>query len=219
MIGRQRRAAAATRAQTALYAGHAGELAAQLRREISVPPRPHGQPALVVMMGVPGAGKTHVARLLAGRLGAAHVATDELRHRLFVAATYTDRENEAVFEAAAALLERLLEEGQRVVLDATNLRRRDRAPALAVAERHGVPTVFVRVVAEEAEILARLAVRRSARTPGDHSDADERVYERMRAREFEPPAEGHLEIRNGPRLEDEVARVVEVVERSCSRRT
>jgi hypothetical protein len=33
----------------------------------------------------------------------------------------------------------------------------------------------------------------------------------MRSREFEPPADGYLEIRNGPSVADEVARVAAVV--------
>ena len=65
--------------------------------------------------------------------GAAHVATDHLRNRLFIAATYADEENEAVFGIAEALVDQLLAEGHAVVLDATHLLARYRSPAEKVA--------------------------------------------------------------------------------------
>jgi predicted kinase len=163
-------------------------------------------------MGLPGAGKSHVARLLCDRIGAAHVSTDELRSRLFVAPSYADEENRAVFAVAEALVDGLLAEGHRVVVDATNLHAESRAPVERVARRRGVPLVHVLVSAPDPDIRARLAERRHARAPGDHSDADERVYELMRARAFEPPVSGHLEIANGPDLADGVARAAAAVE-------
>jgi predicted kinase len=188
-------------------------LAAQLRTEIAtIPEVPHGTPLLVVVMGLPGAGKSHCARLLCERLRAAHVASDELRSRLFVAASYADEENRAVFAAVGALVDTLLAERHRVVVDATNLLARSRAGTVEAATRRGVPVAYVRVTATDDEIRGRLASRRAARAPGDHSDADEGVYERMRAHTFEPPAEGFLEIANGADLALEVDRVVRSIE-------
>lgn len=74
----------------------------------------------------------------------------------------------------------------------------------------------VRVVADDAETLARLAARRVSRAEGDHSDADERVFRRMRDQQFEPPDGDFVEIVNGPALESEIARVVEAVGRACA---
>jgi uncharacterized protein len=208
-----RRRRSATAAQTHAYAERPDVLAPQLRNEIAtVPERPHGRAALVVVMGLPGVGKSYVAGLLCRELGAAHVASDELRSRLFIAASYAEEENRAVFAAAGALVEGLLAEGHRVVLDATNLRARNRDRAVAVARRLAAPVVFVRVDAAEGDVRARLARRRAARAEGDHSDADERIYERMRAEPFEPPADGYLTVTNGPGLAGGIARVVAAVE-------
>jgi predicted kinase len=193
-------------AQTRALAEHSRELVGQLRTDIGVPARPNGSPALVMLMGFPGAGKTHCARLLAVRLGAAHVATDHLRSRLFIAASYADEENRAVFTVAEALVEELLAEGHVVVLDATNLVARYRAPMESLASRRGVTLLHVLVVADDADARARLAARAVARADGDHSDADVGVYERMRARGFEAP-ERFVELRNGPDLTAEIERV------------
>jgi predicted kinase len=193
-------------AQTRALAEHSGELVPQLRAEIGVPAQPNGRPALVMLMGLPGVGKTHCARLLATRLGAAHVATDHLRSRLFIAASYADEENHAVFALAEALVEELLAEGHVVVLDATNLVARYRAPMERVAIRRGVALLHVLVVADDADARARLAARSVARSDGDHSDADVAVYDRMRERGFEAP-ERFVELRNGPDLASEIERV------------
>jgi len=208
-----KRRSGASAAQTRVYAARADLLAPQLRAEIaSVPATPHGRPALIVLMGLPGVGKSHCARLLCGRLGAAHVASDELRSRLFIAASYADEENRAVFAAATALVDSLLGEGHRVVVDATNLIARNRAATVEAARRHGTPVTYVRVTAPDDDARGRLASRRSGRATGDHSEADVLVYERMRAQPFEPPAEGFLELVNGRELANGIDRVVAAVE-------
>jgi predicted kinase len=208
-----KRRSGASAAQTRVYAARADVLAPQLRAEIAaVPATPHGQPALIVLMGLPGVGKSHCARLLCGRLGAAHVASDELRSRLFIAASYADEENRAVFAAATALVDALLGEGHRVVVDATNLIARNRAATVEAARRRGIPVTYVRVTASDDDARGRLASRRSGRATGDHSEADVPVYERMRAQPFEPPTEGFIELVNGPDLANGIDRVVAAVE-------
>ena len=208
--------AAAVKAQTRAYALRADELVAQLRHEIEAPPTPAGRPALVVLMGYPGVGKSHCARLLATRLGAAHIASDQLRSRLFIAPTYADAENATIFRCVDALVDGMLGEGHRVIVDATNLVARSRAASVGAAQRAGAPIVFIRVVADEAAIRGRLEQRRTARAADDHSDADLRVYERMRDRPFEPPPEGHLELVNGDDLHAEIERIANDVELRCA---
>ena len=202
---------AATHAQTRALAAHRRALVAQLREEIGVPAEPSGRAALVMLMGLPGVGKSHCARLLADELGAAHVATDHIRSRLFIAASYAEDENAAVFGIAEALLDELLAESHTVVLDATHLIARYRAPAERVAKARSVPIHHVLVTASEDETRARLAARSRDRAADDHSDADEGVYDRMREREFEPPVDGYLEIHNGAALAEEIARVAAAV--------
>jgi predicted kinase len=205
-----RTARGAALGQTRALREHSRELVAQLRTEIGVPDRPNGRPALVMLMGFPGAGKTHCARLLATRLGAAHVATDHLRTRLFIAPSYADEENRAVFALAEALVDDLLGAGHVVIVDATNLIARYRAPMEGVANRRGLKPLHVLVVAEDADARARLAARASARGDGDHSDADVGVYERMLSQGFEAP-ERFVQLRNGADLDAEIENIASLV--------
>jgi len=195
----------AIRAQTDLLARP--EVIEEIHPSINKPPATTGRPAVVLMMGFPGVGKSHCARLLAARVGAAHVASDHLRSRLFVAASYAERENAAVFRVIDGLVERLLVEGHRVIVDATHLRKDTRRTVTAIAARHEVPLAHVLVVADEAETLARLARRAQARDENDLSEADERVYHAMRRRGFEEPDEPYLTLRNGPVLAEEIERL------------
>jgi predicted kinase len=111
-----------------------------------------------------------------------------------------------VFTVAEALVEELLVERHVVVLDATNLMARHRAPLEGVARRLGLVPLRVLVVADEADARARLATRAVARADGDHSDADVSVYDRMRRQGFEPP-EHFVELHNGPDLDAEIERI------------
>jgi predicted kinase len=208
---RRGRSRDATAAQTRALAEHSPKLVPQLRAEIGVSGRPSGHAALVMVMGFPGVGKTHCARLLADRLGAAHVASDHLRSRLFVAPSYADDENRAVFGIAEALVDDLLADGHVVIFDATNLLARYRAPIESVAARRGARTLHVLVSAEDADVRARLTARAVARADGDHSDADVGVYERMRERGFEAP-ERFVELRNGADVAAQIERIARSLE-------
>jgi predicted kinase len=86
-----------------------------------------------------------------------------------------------------------LRNGRGVIVDATFRRRDDRLAAMTVANRCGVPMLFIECQANHAEVLSRLSER--SRTGDDPSDATQEVYLRQRS-EFAPlrefPARHHL---------------------------
>lgn len=215
MTRRVRPSPVATRGQTEALAARVPDVAATLRAAVPAPPVPHGSPALVLMMGYPGVGKSHCARLLAQRLRAAHVASDHLRSQLFIAASYKADENAALFRIVDGLVERLVDEGHRVIVDATHLRRYARESSESLARRRGIPLAHVLVVADEAETLARLAQRRVARAAEDRSEADERIYELMRTRGLEEP-EAFSTLTNGADVEERIAALARDLEERWS---
>lgn len=215
MTRRVRPSPVATRGQTEALAARVPDVAATLRAAVPAPPVPHGSPALVLMMGYPGVGKSHCARLLAQRLRAAHVASDHLRSQLFIAASYKADENAALFRIVDGLVERLVDEGHRVIVDATHLRRYARESSESLARRRGIPLAHVLVVADEAETLARLAQRRVARAAEDRSEADERIYELMRTRGLEEP-QAFSTLTNGADVEERIAALARDLEERWS---
>ncbi len=196
--------------QTRHYRERVEEVARSLLDETAQPSQRSPRAALVVLIGVPGSGKSHFGRLVAARLAATIVATDVLRRRLFVAPSYRPEETRVVFRVAHAMTRALLADAHAVVFDATNLRERDRRPLYRIADAAKVPLVLARVTASDETAYARLARRRSRAMPDDASEADERVYEMMRGR-YEEPSRAHLIVDSTADLDEAVARVAEAI--------
>ena len=87
-------------------------------------------PFLVLFSGLPGTGKSHFARSLAARVPMMVLESDHLRKSLIAQPAYTPDEHAMVFSAAHLLIEELLQEGWRVLFEATNLTENFRQPGL-----------------------------------------------------------------------------------------
>lgn len=145
---------------------------------------------LTVLVGLPGSGKSWVARQLQARTGATVLESDALRRRLFSRRSYSAAESRRLFTAIHEAIDELLAEGRAVVLDATNLAQAERAPLYEMADRHRAALVVVHVTAPDRVIRRRLASR--ARDGGGSSEADLRVYERMRTQAEEIQRQHHI---------------------------
>ena len=160
------------------------------------PGRAARAPALVVLCGKVGSGKSSLAQVLADALGGVVIASDRVRKRLAgladrertaaPGALYAPERRDAVYEA---LLERavpVLASGRVALLDATFARAAQRGRARGLAAAEGVPAFLVEARCGRALTLARLARREAA--DRDASDAGPAVY-RATAEAFEPPRE------------------------------
>jgi DegV family protein with EDD domain len=170
-------------------------------------PGPVAEPALIVLSGLPGTGKTHLAQELARRHPLAVLETDRLRKVLAERPSYTQRESGRLFKATHALLEDLL--GRRVscLLDATTLKEEHRRPLYRIAETFGARLVLVSVTAPAEVARERLM----SRVAGEgYSDADVWVYEDMLG-EAEPIAAEHLVVDSTADAGMEAERVLAVL--------
>ncbi len=148
------------------------------------------RPALVVLVGLPGSGKSRVAEELRARTGAVVLESDDLRRLLFPRRTYSAEESRRLFAAIHQATDQLLSKGVSVVSDATNLEERERMPLYEMAGRRRARLVLVHVTAPGSVIRRRLVRRDAAGI--SRSEADVRVYERMRSRFEEVQQEHHL---------------------------
>ncbi|MHC4989891.1 MAG: bifunctional aminoglycoside phosphotransferase/ATP-binding protein [Planctomycetota bacterium] len=180
-------------------------------------------PTLIVMCGLPGSGKSWLARRLARPLDAVIRASDVIRKRLAgVPATShpTGAEAEALYSRRsgartyATLLEEAragLDTGRTVVADATFPSARSREPLIELARAAGGPWVIVHLDCPEDEIARRLRDRPGA--AGEVSDADWQVYREFKPG-FEPPREipdRHLVVGDGTQEPERIA--ADVIER------
>jgi DegV family protein with EDD domain len=154
-------------------------------------PPPQSRPCLVILSGLPGSGKSYLARELRKRVPFVILQSDAMRKTLFERPAYTDEENARLFPAMHVLLDRLLARHIAVIYDATNLREEHRRPLYEIAEKNAARLVVVQVTAPEDVALRRLERRLRERDPDDRSDAGPAIYTRMRS-EVEPIGRRHL---------------------------
>ena len=133
--------------------------------------------ALILLSGLPGAGKTTFAQALLERLEAEHIESDAIRRAVAHEPTFSFAESGRVFGRVDAAARRAIASGRHALVDATNLTRQDRKRFLLLARELGAKVVAVRVVAPEATIRQRLAGPREG-----FSKAGTEIYERMRSR-------------------------------------
>jgi len=138
-------------------------------------------PRVVVLVGLPGSGKSYLARAVAKRVPAVVLDSDALRAVLFGEPKHTKKEHARLFPALHVLMERLLERGNTIIVDATNLKEANRRPYYKIAQKHRAPVVLVRTWAPWPVVKERLLSRSEARDADDRSTATVEVYEEMRS--------------------------------------
>jgi predicted kinase len=151
------------------------------------------KPWLVLTAGLPASGKSTFGLKLARATGAAVLESDALRAALFGSPAHTREESTLLFDALYGAAGRLLKDGYSVIVDATNLRERDRERAYAVAEKSGVGLLLLHFRAPATVIEERLDRRSSGGDPDDRSTAGLAVYNRMAEAE-EPIRRDHWRI-------------------------
>jgi predicted kinase len=152
----------------------------KIAKQIKLPREKAAQPGLVVVVGLPGSGKSHFSRRLAERVGAAIINTDMVRRTLSDRPCYSAQESYLVYRISHMLIKRLLDQGYYVIFDATNLQESGRKKLYKIAEEVGAKLVIVRMVVSEHIAHQRLRKREERPSPGDLSEANWAVYEYMK---------------------------------------
>jgi predicted kinase len=121
-------------------------------------------PELVVVCGLPGVGKSGVARTVAERLDATLLRTDAVRKELVDEPAYTSEETERTYETICARARELLDAdsrdtGGRVVLDGTYRSRRFREGIAEMATDLDVDCEFVYVTCDTDVVRERIQQR------------------------------------------------------------
>jgi aminoglycoside phosphotransferase family enzyme/predicted kinase len=144
---------------------------------------PGRKPCLLLVMGLPGSGKSRLAEGLARSAGFSVVRSDVVRKELaglpsdgptptqLRESLYTRAWNERTYAECLSRAGRLLYEGRRVLVDATFREEQKRQTFLKAAAEWGVPSSILLCQAEPETVRKRLEHRRS-----DASDADWSVY-------------------------------------------
>lgn len=144
------------------------------------------QQRLIVVSGLPGAGKTTLAIALRDRLGLDFLSRDGIRHELADNPSYDLDESERVGTLMSERINTGIAQGRSIVAEATAVQpavRRQMREALQHARSVGVDAHALWLRAEEQRSTERLRARDTEpRPPEDQSEANESIYEVMRSR-------------------------------------
>ena len=143
--------------------------------------QPDRKPCLVLIMGLPGAGKSTLARALAEKAGLHVIRSDVVRKELAnqpdqgrtqtQESLYTREWHDRTYAECLLCAERLIRDGNRAIVDANFRQEKDRRAFREAAVRCGVPICMIHCQAS-----AETARRRLEGRKGDVSDADWSVY-------------------------------------------
>ena len=184
---------------------------------------PNRRPCLVLVGGLPGTGKSTLARGLAERAGFCLIRSDVVRKELaglgdvapgqapapFGEGIYSSAWNERTYTECLRRAEALLFEGKRVLVDAGFRDDKARQCFLQAATNWGVPVVLLVCQADQETVHARLQSRLN-----DVSDADWPIYQRI-AESWQPPGlltkQRLCEIPTNTSPQETIARALEVL--------
>ena len=157
------------------------------------------RPTLFITCGVMGSGKSSLAGQIAFELGTACFNSDVIRKRLagiradspapdaYGAGLYDRKTTNATYSELLRLAKAELKAGRSVIIDASFMRRADRAKCAALAEGSGALFVILHVICGEPEIRRRLLERSASGT--SVSDGRGELLDSQQ-RDFEPPGTG-----------------------------
>jgi aminoglycoside phosphotransferase family enzyme/predicted kinase len=152
-------------------------------------------PALMILHGLSGSGKTSVSQIVLAAAGAIRVRSDIERKRLHGLSAaehsgsavgqgiYSDAAGTATYDRLAELASRIVEARFSVLVDATFLKRAQRQRFRALAEQLSVRFVILHTEASETELRRRIKQRMDQAT--DASEATDAVLDRQ-LRQQEP---------------------------------
>ena len=144
---------------------------------------PERRPGVVLIGGLPGTGKSTLARELGPVAGMTVISSDMVRKELagidpcasesaaFGEGIYSPEWNERTYATCMERAAELLFDGKRVIVDASFREESRRRLVLDATHSMGVPALFLHCVVSRDTARARIAGRR-----GDASDADWDIY-------------------------------------------
>ena len=123
-------------------------------------------PLIIIMMGLPGAGKTFFARQFANNLNLGYISEDRIRHDIFIEPKFSNEEQATIRRVMGYMIEELSRVKKHIILDGRFLSASERQKIHQVLIGAGYQSLTVWVKTEE-DLAKRRASRRDKRKPDD----------------------------------------------------
>jgi predicted kinase len=121
---------------------------------------------LIIFGGLPGSGKTTIARALAKELGAVHLRIDTIEQNIRASGMLRSEVGPAGYLVGYGIAEDNLTLGNIVVADSVNPLKVTRDAWLSVAARSGVPAVEIEIICSDRNEHRRRVETRVSDVPG-----------------------------------------------------
>ena len=146
---------------------------------------------IVVISGLPGTGKTTVARELGSELLAPVLTTDEIRKAEKEHPQYTRRKKQRIYNHMFRIAEDLLSDKDNIILDGTFFKKEFRELARQLGSDHDSCVFILETICDEDVVKQRIDKRYKDNC--DASEADFKVYKIIQS-QFEPIEKTHFRI-------------------------
>jgi uncharacterized protein len=169
-------------------------------------------PIVIVICGLPAAGKSHLARAVAEASGLAHLSSDVTRKRLAGVSpsghapdhTYTDEFSRLTYRQLGRRAAAEVDSGGGAIVDATFRHRQDR-DAFATGFAGSARTLFVQCLAPAQVLIQRASCRQGRPSTSDASAAVVRRELTSWEALDEVPASSHVVLRSDRPVEEQLA--------------
>ena len=167
------------------------------------------RPLILMVIGVPGSGKSFFARQFAAMFSAPLVSPDFVRSQIFVSPRYSREEDEVIQTLCAQQIDELLKTEKTFLVDGGLNIRADRLELAKLARTAGYGTLIVWVQTDEPTSYSR-ATKRNARHPGDlyNSPLTEEQFDMLTKRLSPPSAQEPFVVISGKHTYATQAKVV-----------
>lgn len=144
---------------------------------------------VILVIGLPGTGKTYFAKAFAEEIGAAYINTDIIRKKNSLLGKYDETTFKKVYELLKTEMLRKIAAGDDCIIDATFQQKYTREIITNAATQRGHRFFTIRMSASEETIKKRLKKERK------NNEADYDVYLHLKDN-FDPVLTGYLALRS-----------------------
>ena len=160
---------------------------------------------LIILSGLPGVGKTAIARRLADQLGAIHLRVDSIEQALRESGLINGPLNDLGYRVAYAVAEDNLRLGRTVIADSVNPIQLTRDAWRKVAAKAAARAIEIEVKCSDVEEHRGRAAKRSADIPGFVPPA----WEEIVSREYHPWDRKHIVVETAACTVEECVGMIE----------
>lgn len=160
---------------------------------------------IIIICGLPGVGKTTLAKNLAPRINASILSSDKIRKELFPIPTYSTAELKMVYDVMIITAKYLNDIGENCILDATFNREDSR---IEVKKKLGLKDRQFQII--ECSCPEDVAISRLESRRDDYSDATIQVYQKMKGMR-EPVQVDHITMDTTQSPDENATKVVEYI--------